>query len=1323
MTAAIAVAVALAVLLSGVAVQAQETSDDSLYAKGLIPFTPEQLEEIHRIWPRVIGVNLNWLGFERVNEERVRKGLKRLEPGLIKPVGHEVESAVAGPGAVIRSYGLSQDLAGDLPAFADNSKLPYFPPIRSQGSLGSCASFSIVYTQLSYMHAFLYGLDITDNGDNTNKFSPKWAYNMVNNGENAGSYFSDNYEVLEKHGAATWAEFPYDSNYLAWCLDTNAWQNALSVRINQPQYIYNVGGNYDGIAEGLEVVKQLLANGYILLIGTYISSWQYGTIWDDPSTPDDDSEVGKSIGYWLNGTEGAHGMVIVGYNDAVWTDINTNGSIDPGEKGALRIANSWGIGWRDAGFVWLAYDALREVSMVAGGPGEGRRGALQGDHAYILTVRDGYAPAIIAEFTVNHAKRIQLGITLGRSDTSSETPSAVWTPEAIHYQGGAYAFDGSTTAVDGTFVFDFSDLLVESGVTRRYHLGMRDDTAEDSATLTAFKIIDLTTDPPVELASTLVPQTADGGEQVYAYVDYAYSGPVTSGNHPPALNWPDEVKPAIGTAGDTFEYYVSYSDPDGDLPTVKQVYVDGEPFEMEFAGTGYSQKRIYLYATTLDLGTHDYYYYFEDGQGGSTRSPPITGVFSGPEVFPLVIESLAPVGGVAAGGPAFVLTVNGEGFADGAVVMWDGSDRPTTWVSGTRVDAEISAADIETGKMVAVSIRSPGGGLSNVVEFAVSNPEPRLDSISPEKAVAESGGFTLTLAGANFVSGSVVKWSGNDRATTFVSGTELQAEIGAGDIGAGGDYQVTVFNAAPAGGTSDAIAFTVVSFSMGGEPESATVAAGQSATYGITVTPQYGSFDSAITFSASGLPRGCAASFMPASVTPGDSVASTTLTITTKVRTQATAASAEGAGGGTTIGAMGGGGIGVGGTTIGGVGIGGLLSGTGEGERLVGGVVGTPMGGAGGRAGRVANAAGGEGSVGIGGLGVGGLGGTTIGAIGGGAGGLGVGGTTIGEVGRGARGGTGSGGTATIVGAAGAGGGVTEKILNVTDVSARRDSGNSENGVPGGYGAYRERDRPGGGELGFLGVLGADVGQGGKGGPGARGTADLGALFFMAVFGLFLMYSRRVFAVEEQVYGWFAGGGPLYGGGRSSASGQFSGSRRLSLSERLFGGNGRLSTSGILFGGRKLSGGRGLTSSKLFSGSRHVLSSAWLSLYGLLSRLATFFRPGQLSGSWPLFGGRKLSGGRGLTSSKLFSGSRHVLSSGQFSGGGGARLSGSRRFSGRVIAVAYLIWLIVLIGGCNVGGGSSKPSDTGTPAGTYQITVKGTSGNLTVSTTVTLIVQ
>jgi hypothetical protein len=49
------------------------------------------------------------------------------------------------------------------------------------------------------------------------------------------------------------------------------------------------------------------------------------------------------------------------------------------------------------------------------------------------------------------------------------------------------------------------------------------------------------------------------------------------------------------------------------------------------------------------------------------------------------IGSLTP-SQAKAGDPAFVLVVDGEGFTDGATgsrVLWNGSQRPTTWVSAT----------------------------------------------------------------------------------------------------------------------------------------------------------------------------------------------------------------------------------------------------------------------------------------------------------------------------------------------------------------------------------------------------------------------------------------------------------------------------------------------------------------------------------------------------------------------------------------------------------------------------------------------------------------
>ena len=82
-------------------------------------------------------------------------------------------------------------------------------------------------------------------------------------------------------------------------------------------------------------------------------------------------------------------------------------------------------------------------------------------------------------------------MTLGTSDINQSTPSSVWVPEMIYNQGGAYGFDGTTNAVDGTFVFDFTDLMPSGGGLATWYLGVQDDTAGSEATLGTFTLIDV----------------------------------------------------------------------------------------------------------------------------------------------------------------------------------------------------------------------------------------------------------------------------------------------------------------------------------------------------------------------------------------------------------------------------------------------------------------------------------------------------------------------------------------------------------------------------------------------------------------------------------------------------------------------------------------------------------------------------------------------------------------------------------------------------------------------------------------------------------------
>lgn len=74
------------------------------------------------------------------------------------------------------------------------------------------------------------------------------------------------------------------------------------------------------------------------------------------------------------------------------------------------------------------------------------------------------------------------------------------------------------------------------------------------------------------------------------------------------------------------------------------------------------------------------------------------------------------------------------------------------------------------------------------------------------------------------------------------------AEVPSSFIATGGEVEITVHNPPPGGGTSNALILPVSSFSLNPSPATATVNAGQSATFTIGLTPQFGSFDAAVSF-------------------------------------------------------------------------------------------------------------------------------------------------------------------------------------------------------------------------------------------------------------------------------------------------------------------------------------------------------------------------------------------------------------------------------------------------------------------------------------------
>ena len=451
-----------------------------------VPLPNERQKQAALRTQKIVRVHPNELAWQRINERRLQQGLPALskEELGVRPMGEEIE---VGDGPVRADAGVAPKLSGST----DNSTLTSFPPIGNQASQGCCASFSTTYYQMTHMTAMVNGWNVST-GDTSRIFSPKWTYNMVNGGGDNGSQVYDPLSVGQTLGLATWKEFPYTGSagdVLPWCTSSNVWHDAIYRRMNGYYTIDQVSST-----NGLNTLKALLDDGYVVTFATYppapYTGWVEGVVGKDSSDLSTSNLVGQVICKYVQATSDGHAMTVVGYNDSIWCDLNGNSKVDPGEKGALKIANQWGTsGWScNNGFIWLAYDALSQNSAVAGYHPATKVNGFWSDCVYVTTAQTNYIPKMLAKFTVNTADRGALWMQVGKDATTvTAAPSITWSGYGLWFSGGAYGFTGKTNAVDGTFWLDMTDLNPDPCQLERYFVGMYSD---DSASLKSYTLVD-----------------------------------------------------------------------------------------------------------------------------------------------------------------------------------------------------------------------------------------------------------------------------------------------------------------------------------------------------------------------------------------------------------------------------------------------------------------------------------------------------------------------------------------------------------------------------------------------------------------------------------------------------------------------------------------------------------------------------------------------------------------------------------------------------------------------------------------------------------------
>jgi hypothetical protein len=170
---------------------------------------------------------------------------------------------------------------------------------------------------------------------------------------------------------------------------------------------------------------------------------------------------------------------------------------------------------------------------------------------------------------------------------------------------------------------------------------------------------------------------------------------------------------------------------------------------------------------------------------------------------------------VTAGAGATTVTITGTGFMGASAVQLNGSARTASYVSATQLKVMLAAADLSAAGNAAITVvnPAPGGGSSVAATLAITTPvvanapAPALTFISPDGAAIGTSP-QITLTGSGFTADSVVQWNGTALPTTFTSATALTAQVPASLLNLPGNYQVTVTNSAPGGGTTSALPFT-----------------------------------------------------------------------------------------------------------------------------------------------------------------------------------------------------------------------------------------------------------------------------------------------------------------------------------------------------------------------------------------------------------------------------------------------------------------------------------------------------------------------------------
>ena len=350
----------------------------------------------------------------------------------------------------------------DLPSVVDNSVQIYMRPAYQQAGL-CCGQASCIGYNFTYEMSRERNLNASQV---ENQYPTHFSWNFMNGGEGwYGVSYLHSIQILKEFGMPNVVDYGGTLSYggaSRWMSGYPQYYNGMHNRITNAYQIQV------GTPDGLQVLKHWLhshledsdVGGLASFYAQHMSvsnMLPYGT-----------PEAGKYVLTTFGGSAN-HAMTIVGYNDSIrWdynsdgqytntSDINGDGTVNmkDWEIGGFKMVQSYGgvPNWGDAGYAYMMYKTVAD-NLGSGG--------IWNHCVHVLDVKESYTPKLTAKIILKHSRRDQIKVFAGIANNYTQsTPDVVIGFPIYDYQGGTRFMQGGTTEEDKTITFglDLSKLL------------------------------------------------------------------------------------------------------------------------------------------------------------------------------------------------------------------------------------------------------------------------------------------------------------------------------------------------------------------------------------------------------------------------------------------------------------------------------------------------------------------------------------------------------------------------------------------------------------------------------------------------------------------------------------------------------------------------------------------------------------------------------------------------------------------------------------------------------------------------------------------------